>query len=268
MIPGLSGDAESRLIAVLDSRVTELREDSLAGCDFTLLAADEPEARELGVECGDGPPPTLVVTDVSRPVGRVHVRSQGRNNLLFFDNRRAEGGFHANIRVLGSESVLFFNDIGDGYAALPDVLLRSNEQFLFWGTQATAVGCSVEIEGNGCGVVIGDDALISSGVWIRNHDMHTIHDLRTREVVNRAPANTILERHVWLGQDALLLNCERVGAGAIVGARALLKQRTPACVIVAGTPARIIREHVSWGRSSYRMTDAEHASVMAAASGG
>jgi hypothetical protein len=175
MIPGLSGDAESRLLAVLDSRVTDVHEDRLSECDFIMLAADEPSARQLGVECCDAPAPTLVVTDGSRPIGSVRVQSQGQNNLLFFDNRRAEGRLHANIRLLGSESVLLFYDIGNGYVALPDVLLRSNDQFLFWGTQAMAVGCSVEIEGNGRGVVIGDDALISSGVWIRNHDMHAIH---------------------------------------------------------------------------------------------
>jgi acetyltransferase-like isoleucine patch superfamily enzyme len=119
----------------------------------------------------------------------------------------------------------------------------------------------MEIEGEGVGVVIGDDALISNGVWIRNHDMHAIHDLRTGARINRQPVQTVLERHVWLGHDAMLLNAERIGMGAIVGTRALVKGTVPPRVVVAGTPARVIREGVSWGRSNNGMTGAERLAI-------
>ena len=77
--------------------------------------------------------------------------------------------------------MVFINEIGDGYVSMPDVFLRSDAQFLFWGRSSTAVGFNMELEGTGQGVAIGDDALISSGVWIRNYDMHAIHDLLTGE---------------------------------------------------------------------------------------
>ncbi|ODU58647.1 MAG: hypothetical protein ABS99_04200 [Acetobacteraceae bacterium SCN 69-10] len=107
------------------------------------------------------------------------------------------------------------------------------------GAGASAVGLSMEVEGDGAGVVVGDDALVSGGVWIRNHDMHAIHDLATGARLDRPPVTTVLERHVWLGQDAMLLNTERVGMGAIVGARALVKGVVPPRVVAAGTPARV-----------------------------
>lgn len=104
---------------------------------------------------------------------------------------------------------------------------------------------------------IGDDALISSGVWIRNHDMHAITDLHTRKLVNKPPVDTIIERHVWIGQNALLLHCTRVGAGAIIGAPSLVKGEVIACTAVGGTPARLLHADASWGRDPLGMTDAE-----------
>jgi acetyltransferase-like isoleucine patch superfamily enzyme len=71
----------------------------------------------------------------------------------------------------------------------------------------------------------------------------------------------VLERHVWLGQDALLLSCERVGTGTIVGARAMPKGRVAARVAVGGVPARVLREEVSWGRHPYGMTNEERRAI-------
>lgn len=260
MIPGISTSAEARLTGVLDPRVTDIVEETYAASDYTILDASDEEARRLGITMtGEGV--TIVVTDPTRKLGDIRIQSSGRDNTLFFDNATWGGQCFATIRMLGSDTVMLFNDIGDAYVALQDIYLRSNGQFVFWGRGASAVGLSMEIEGEGVGVVIGDDALISNGVWIRNHDMHAIHDLRTGRRINRPPVQTVLERHVWLGHDAMLLNTERIGMGAIVGTNSLVKGTVPPRVVVAGTPARIIREGVSWGRSNNGMTAQERISI-------
>jgi len=261
MVPGISSEAESRLLALLDTSVTDVTAASFEHREFILLGGREQEARDLGIDVLGPAEPTIVVTDRTRRLGRIRIEAAGNDAVLFFDNAAWGGNCHANIRILGDDTVLFFNDIGDGYVALPDVFMRSSGQFLFWGRMASAVGCNMEVEGDNRGVVIGDDALISGGVWIRNCDMHSLHDLRTGARINRLPVDTVIERHVWLGQDAMLLSCERIGMGSILGARALLKRSLPACVAAAGTPARVIREGVSWGRHSMTMSGAERRSI-------
>jgi hypothetical protein len=226
-----------------------------------LLGANDPETRQLGIEPIGNCEFSVVVTDPARRLGTIRVHSFGRNNVLFFDNADWGGNCHASIRILDSDCLAAFNDIGDGFVSLQDLLMRSSDQILFWGTGATAVGVSIEIEGNERAAVIGDDALIANGVWLRNYDMHAMHDLCTGAQINRPPCDTVLERHVWLGQDALLLHCEHVGMGSIVGARAMVKGHVPPRAVVAGAPARVIREGISWGRNAYGMTDAERVSI-------
>ncbi len=261
MIPGIGYESDARLRALIERTVTDVTAEYYDQCDFALFGGHEPEARELGIEAVGAAEPTIVVTDRTRRLGRIRVETTGRDATLFFDNRSWGGNCYANIRVLGHDTVLFFNDIGDAYVALPDVFLRSDGQVLFWGRMASAVGCNVELEGQGRCVVIGDDALISAGVWIRNHDMHAMHDLATGARLTRPPTDTVLERHVWLGQGATLLSCRRVGMGSIVGAASLLKGALPAMVVAVGTPARVIRRGVSWGRSIVGMTEAERAAL-------
>ena len=108
----------------------------------------------------------------------------------------------------------------------------------------------------GRNVIVEDDVLLSNDVRIRNFDMHGIHDVQSREQLNH-PCDTILERHVWLGQDALLLGSERIGFGSIVGARSIVKKTVPSETIVAGIPSRVIRRDASWSRSIHDFTEQE-----------
>lgn len=261
MIPGLSISAEAALRRILHPDLTSVTEDTYLDGDYMLLNGREPAAQAIGVEhVGDGPDLLVAVSDPGRPVGAVRVETHRPGVLLMLDNRAWAGNLHAGLRVLGADSALIFHDIGTGFVAL-DAFLRGDRQVLFWGIGATAVGCNLELEGVGEAVAIGDDALISNGVWLRNHDMHALHDLATGARIGRKAVSMRLERHVWLGQDALLLGCERVGMGAVVGARSLVKAPVPPRVVVGGVPARVLREGVSWGRDLQGMSAAERLAI-------
>lgn len=57
----------------------------------------------------------------------------------------------------------------------------------------------------------------------------------------KPPRPVILGRNVWIGFEACVLPGVTVGDGAIVGARAVVREDVPPSVVVAGDPARIVR---------------------------
>ena len=54
----------------------------------------------------------------------------------------------------------------------------------------------------------------------------------------------VIEDNVWLGGGAIILPGVSIGRNAVVGAGAVVTRSVPASTIVAGNPARVIREVV------------------------
>jgi len=52
----------------------------------------------------------------------------------------------------------------------------------------------------------------------------------------------VIEDNVWLGGGAILLPGVRIGRNAVVGVGAVVSRSVPANTVVAGNPARVIRE--------------------------
>lgn len=56
----------------------------------------------------------------------------------------------------------------------------------------------------------------------------------------------VIEDDVWIGHNAIILpGCRRVGRGSIIGAGAIVTRDVPAYSIVAGNPAKVLRERFS-----------------------
>lgn len=88
-------------------------------------------------------------------------------------------------------------------------------------------------------VSIGAHCQIAQGVHIRDNDGHSVDGFERI-------TPTIIEDHVWLGYDAVVLKGVRIGTGAIVGAKSVVIQDVPPHTMVAGNPARIVRSEVNW----------------------
>jgi maltose O-acetyltransferase len=52
----------------------------------------------------------------------------------------------------------------------------------------------------------------------------------------------VIEDNVWIGGGAILLPGVTIGRNAVVGAGAVVPKRVAANTVVAGNPARVIRE--------------------------
>lgn len=85
------------------------------------------------------------------------------------------------------------------------------------------------------GLTIGDDVMLSESAVVYTHD----HGLDPRSPPALRPKT--IEAGVWIGMRAVILpSCQRIGAGAIVGAGAVVTKDVPAGAIVGGNPARVL----------------------------
>lgn len=57
--------------------------------------------------------------------------------------------------------------------------------------------------------------------------------------------DTVIGHDVWLGYDAMILPGVTVGDGAVVASRAVVTKDVPAYAIVAGNPARVVKQRFS-----------------------
>lgn len=95
-------------------------------------------------------------------------------------------------------------------------------------------------------IVIGDNCL--TGKWItisdNSHGNSTFEDLSLspmkRSVVSKGPV--IIGDNVWLGDKATILPNVKIGNGVIVAANAVITHDVPDYCVVAGNPARIIKQ--------------------------
>lgn len=96
-------------------------------------------------------------------------------------------------------------------------------------------GCRFQDQG---GIWIGSGSLIGHNVVIAtlNHDL----DPSTRQAMRPKPV--VLGDDVWVGAGAIILPGVTVGDGAVIGAGSVVTRDVEARMVVAGNPARPIRE--------------------------
>jgi acetyltransferase-like isoleucine patch superfamily enzyme len=99
--------------------------------------------------------------------------------------------------------------------------------------------CYIDATG---GLSIGDDVSIAHGVSILTTE-HVFSDLavpiRDQGVTHRS---TSIGENVWIGAGARILAGVTIGAGSIVAAGAVVTSDVPSLAVVAGVPARQIRD--------------------------
>lgn len=98
-------------------------------------------------------------------------------------------------------------------------------------------------------VRIGKHCLLSYEVIVRNHDSHHIFDKNTGKRINY-PGNIQIGNHVWIGQGVTLLGSANIGDNSVIGSKAVTSGTFPKEVIIAGNPARIIRENICWSKDN------------------
>lgn len=162
--------------------------------------------------------------------GRLFIGAPGRNkqrvsatkvNIDFADNSVVQIGHSVSVGP-GVHIVVKQNaelKIGDGTYFTSDLHLECCKQ-----------------------ISIGNNCAISWGSTIIDSDHHELD----YEGKISAEEKVIIGDNVWIGCNVTLLKGTEIGSGSVVAAGSVVKGIFPAHVLIAGNPARVIKQDVKW----------------------
>jgi acetyltransferase-like isoleucine patch superfamily enzyme len=117
---------------------------------------------------------------------------------------------------------------------------RAEEPVLEIGDHAY-VGYQVTIS-VGARVSLGRYVLVANRVFLAGDDGHPLDPVARRSQPGSGRGTIIVEDDAWIGESAIVLKDVRIGEGAVVAAAAVVTADVPPFTVVAGNPARVVRE--------------------------
>lgn len=112
-----------------------------------------------------------------------------------------------------------------------DIELGNNVQF--------GPGCIIQ-----CDTKIGNNVLLAHNVAMIGKDDHLFCFPGTPIWYSGRGDRfkTIIEDDVWIGHNAIILSGVHIGSGSIIASGAVVTKDVPACSIVGGNPAKLIKK--------------------------
>ena len=100
-------------------------------------------------------------------------------------------------------------------------------------------------------IEIGDDTFIARECIIRASDGHTIYDNLTKLPIN-PPDNIIIGKNCWITSRCIIIKGTVLPDNTIVAANSFVNKKfTEEHILIAGSPAKIIRKNVFWDKRGF-----------------
>ena len=180
-----------------------------------------------------------------------NVRFRGNNNILFVEDGATLQG--ANINFNGNNCVLYLSKSNRPYTIAID-LWESNAVYI--GNNNYFNGIFHAIASESKNIIIGDDSIISFGIWLRTADPHLVYSTESYKRINYSKS-VFIGDHTWLGQAALILKGCKIGSGSIIGGGSVASNKlVPSNTSFAGNPAKMVAKDIFIDpRSVHKWTD-------------
>ncbi|WP_130860581.1 sugar O-acetyltransferase [Gracilibacillus phocaeensis] len=143
--------------------------------------------------------------------------------------------YHSKAEIVEIFRRLTDSDVDDSFMCFPPFYTDFGKNIDIGKNVFFNTGCSFQDRG---GIYIGDGALIGMNVNIAtlNHGFTP----ETRSTTYAAPVH--IGQHAWIGTAATILPGVTIGDHAVVGAGAVVTKDVPENTVVAGVPAKVVKE--------------------------
>jgi acetyltransferase-like isoleucine patch superfamily enzyme len=175
--------------------------------------------------------------------GKIKFRGQG--NIVRF---LAESHFTGDIKVHGDNHLIEF---GAHSKIKGRIFANGAGRKVIFGTYTTAAGVNL-VCGENKDITIGRDCMFSREIEIRTSDAHSVVDALTGDRLNLAQP-VIIGDHVWVGHRVIINKGSVIPSNSIVGAMSFVNGSfEEEGIILAGTPARVVKRGITWNRQKKR----------------
>lgn len=175
-----------------------------------------------------------------------HITRSGRSKLQIYFGKTER---RLNITLSAASLDLKFGKECSGNYNI----LAYADTFINFGDCVTSNETKIVLD-SGSSVNIGSDCMFSNGCQICAGDMHEIFDIENLTSINSAKNVIDIGDHVWISRGASIVSSSNkisLGHGSIVGMNSVVTKDVNPMTLVAGVPAKILKQNVSWTRSRY-----------------
>lgn len=144
--------------------------------------------------------------------------SKNRDTILRMDK-------NSTLNLKGSFSIYYGSDI----LLFENAVLSLGNSFI---NRDVKISCSNYIE-------IGNNCAISNNVVIMDSDQHYLNG-------QKKTAPVIIKDNVWICTNAIILCGVTIGEGSVIAAGSVVTKDVPPHTLVAGVPAKVIKENIQW----------------------
>ena len=180
--------------------------------------------------------------------GRLSIVSGSGNLMIIGEGSR----FSGRVIIRGSNNKVL---IGKKCDFRGDIIINGHGQTISFGDHSTALGIKIQCQ-EGCDVSIGRWCMLSREIEIFTTDTFSVIN-RNSYMRTNLPGSVVVGDHVWVGLRSIISRGVTIADDTIVAAGSFVnKPSTQAGVVIAGSPARIVKRGVTWNRSRKAMLTA------------
>jgi len=129
------------------------------------------------------------------------------------------------------------------------IIFHDDGGFVEIGHNNVMLSCFMAVTGSG--IRIGDNGLFAVDLIFYAGDAHTLLDAKTGAILNERPEPIVVGNHCWIGRGVTLTKNAVLPDETIVGIQAVVtKKFTEKHTALAGVPARVVHQGISWDASS------------------
>lgn len=173
---------------------------------------------------------------------KLEVNISGNTNTIFAANGCAFGT--VRFFIFGNQNTIRLGERVRLTRA--DFYIFGNGSRIEINEESTAVDVDFAAAESGTRLLIGKRCMLATKIEIRTGDSHGIYDRETGVRLNPG-RDVVLGNHVWVGTRCLILKGAVVPDGCVVAGGAIVnKEFDHPHSILAGVPAREVRQNVEW----------------------